>query len=286
MKKKILAAVLTLAMVLSSFTIMAEDNDFSGKIWIAGDSIASDHSDNREGHERPLVGWGEVIGEYLKDVEVHNEARSGRSSKSYTKEDNYDTIMDEIGKGDLFFIQFGHNDSVAGNKKVYTDPAGSTETEGAYKNYLAKFYIDPALEAGAHPVLLSSVARYTPENGKLPEQEHKAYKEAMEQLVEEYAAKGITIPYIDCQTYTIDLYNSDIEGAAAYHAMTTEDGVNTLDTTHYCELGARNMAMYILSQCAQMDLYLRPYVTGFAVINGAVYQERKKESLFDWVEAA
>lgn len=284
--RKVIGAVLTLSLLGSSLGVVAEDNDFSGKVWIAGDSIASDHSDNREGNERPLVGWGEVIGEYLEGVEVHNEARSGRSSKSYTKESNYDTIMEEMGKGDVFFIQFGHNDEKADNKKLYTDPNGATDVEGSFKNYLATYYIEPALEVGAHPILLSSVARYDLENGKLAEQKHKAYKEAMEELVAEYAEKGITIPYIDCQSYTISLYESDVEGAAAYHALTGTGDQTELDTTHYCEMGARNIAMFILNQCASMNLYLNQNITGFAVINGPLYEEQKEKNLFDWVVAA
>lgn len=284
--RKVIGAVLTLSLLGSSFNVVAEENPFSGEVWIAGDSIASDHSENREGNKRPLVGWGEVFGDYLEDVQVHNEARSGRSSKSYTKESNYETIMEEMGKGDVFFIQFGHNDEKADNKKLYTDPEGAADVEGSFKYYLTNYYIEPALEVGAYPVLLSSVARYEVEDGKLADQRHKAYKEAMEELVAEYEAKGITIPYIDCQSYTVSLYEADIEGAAAYHAMTGTGEDAELDRTHYCEMGARNLSIYILNQCASMNLYLNKNITGFAVIHGTLYEESKEKNLFDWVVAA
>lgn len=227
---------------------------FSGVIWIAGDSIASDHSDNaNNGAPRPLVGWGEVIGDYL-DVRVHNEARSGRSSKSYVNENNnYKTIMKEIKAGDIFFIQFGHNDENS-SAKLHTDPNGTSAEEGSYKWYLAEKYINPALEAGAYPVLCTSVARYLVKNGALEEQSHASYVNAMKELAAEYEARGIHIPVIDCHEYTKQLYVSNIEEGASYHALikdSTGSG-EQLDTTHYCEKGARNLALYIIESCRAM----------------------------------
>lgn len=227
---------------------------FSGVIWIAGDSIASDHSDNaNNGDSRPLVGWGEVIGSYL-DVQVHNEARSGRSSKSYVNENNnYKTIMKEIKAGDIFFIQFGHNDENSSGK-LHTDPNGTSAEEGSYKWYLAEKYINPALEAGAYPVLCTSVARYLVKDGALEEQSHAPYVKAMKELAAEYEAKGIHIPVIDCHEYTKQLYTSNIEEGASYHAL-VKDGTGSgeqLDTTHYCEKGARNLALYIIESCRAM----------------------------------
>lgn len=236
--------------------------DFSGTIWIAGDSISSDHSDNREGNERPLVGWGEVFADYLTDdVTVHNEARSGRSSKSYTKESNYKKIIKNIKRGDMLFIQFGHNDEKEGNK-LYTDPEGSSATEGSFKYYLKEFYIEPALKVGAKPVLCSSVVRYNVDGDRISEQSHKAYKEAMEELVAEYAENGITIPYIDCQTYTMKLYNEDIAAAEFYHALTGIGDKAELDTTHYCEAGARMISKFILNECVKQKLWVKDSVTG------------------------
>lgn len=235
---------------------MDEKTPFSGVVWIAGDSIASDHSDNAEnGDPRPLVGWGEVIGDYLTAA-VHNEARSGRSTKSYVNENNnYKTIMKEIGAGDVFFIQFGHNDENS-STKLHTDPYGASTEEGSYKWYLATKYIDPALEAGAYPVLCTSVARYLVEDGKLMEQTHAPYVQAMKELAAEYAGKGITIPVIDCHAYTKALYEADMEGGESYHAVVKDGESEKLDTTHYCEKGARNMALYILSECVKRELPL------------------------------
>ncbi len=262
-EKKLTALILAFILAAGLFAgnaagAKAEEKDggvpFSGVIWIAGDSIASDHSDNaNNGDPRPLVGWGEVLGEYLKAT-VHNEARSGRSTRSYVNENNnYKTIMRGIGAGDIFFIQFGHNDENS-STKLHTDPYGATTEEGSYKWYLATKFIDPALEAGAYPVLCTSVARYLVADGKLEEQSHAPYVNAMKELAAEYEAKGITIPVIDCHEYTKELYTQDIAAGAEYHALLKDaaTGTETLDTTHYCEKGARNMALYIINTCRGM----------------------------------
>lgn len=262
--KKMLALFLSMLLLGGFFTMdgrlaqAAEKREtsapFSGVIWIAGDSIASDHSDNaNNGDPRPLVGWGEVIGDYL-DARVHNEARSGRSSKSYVNENNnYKTIMKEIKAGDIFFIQFGHNDENS-SAKLHTDPDGTSAEEGSYKWYLAEKYINPALEAGAYPVLCTSVARYLVKGGVLEEQSHASYVKAMKELAAEYEEKGIQIPVIDCHEYTKQLYTSDIEEGASYHALVKDSAGSgeKLDTTHYCEKGARNLALYIIESCRAM----------------------------------
>ena len=84
----------------------------SGRIWIAGDSIAADHSyENEADYARFVHGWGEVIGNYLNEnAQVFNMAISGQSAKYFVEEDNYKKIIDGIGEGDLLLIQFGHND--------------------------------------------------------------------------------------------------------------------------------------------------------------------------------
>lgn len=43
----------------------------------------------------------------------------------------------------------------------------------------------------------------------------------------------------------------DIEGSESYHALVKDEasGTEQLDTTHYCEKGARVLAQYILKEC-------------------------------------
>jgi len=120
-------------------------------IFLAGDSTVKTYADDQY-----IGGWGQYLGLYLpSDIEVHNAAQGGRSSRSFINEGRlYDTketgfsytftenggksIEQEIKKGDFLFIQFGHNDD---DTKSYTDltyqyerfvPLGTPDANGIY----------------------------------------------------------------------------------------------------------------------------------------------------------
>ena len=229
----------------------------SGVVWIAGDSIASAHDDN--GYEVPISGWGEYLADCLNgEAEVHNEARSGRSSKSYLKESNYREITKNMAYGDYLFIAFGLNDEKADMAKLYTDPEGDSDTEESFAWYLKNNYIEPALQAGAEPVLMSPVVRATYEDGKLTEQTQTPYVDAIERLVEEYREKGIDLYYIDLYQITEDWYEElGEEKVMQLHGV---DNEGKEDTTHYSEEGARQLAEKIAEEIKAQQMELAEFV--------------------------
>lgn len=233
----------------------------SGKIWIAADSIAAQH-DNATNlaassvtvKTRDTLGWGVIFARYFvggnyeryeegKKIEtpfaipnsenkvvVNNTALSSRSSKSFAAEENYNMLASQLGAGDYLLISFGHNDEYPQVER-YTDPYGDSTTEGSYKWYLKTKYIDPALEAGATPVLISSVVKRNYVGGAYQPQFHEIYTTAMKELAEEYAAKGVTIPFIDLHHKMDALYKtlSDEESKllhASYDVAELNDGGN------------------------------------------------------------
>lgn len=210
----------------------------SGRVWLAADSIAAQHDNNTNlaassltVKTRDTLGWGVIFNNYFKDgnyrrfeegqvidtqfaknttdsaVVINNTALSSRSSKSFTAEKNYGALTDGIGQGDYLLISFGHNDEYPQVER-YTDPYGDSSTEGSYKWYLKTKFIDPALEAGATPVLISSVVKRNYVDGVYQPQFHEAYATAMKELSEEYAKLGITIPYIDLHHKMDALYKT------------------------------------------------------------------------------
>lgn len=215
-----------------------EKHKASGKVWIAADSIAAQH-DNTTSlaassltvKTRDTLGWGVIFNNYFNDanycryedgklintkfadnttdsaVVINNTALSSRSAKSFTSEKNYNVIKDEIGQGDYLLISFGHNDEYPQVER-YTNPYADSNIEGSYKWYLKTNYIDPALEAGATPVLISSVVKRNYIDGVYQPQFHEAYATAMKELSEEYAAAGVTVPYIDLHHKMDDLYKT------------------------------------------------------------------------------
>lgn len=226
----------------------------SGEIWIAGDSIAADHSyENEDDYAEFVHGWGEVIGNYLtNEAKVNNLAISGKAAKDFTEEDNYRQIMEGIGKGDFLIISFGHNDYKSGGSDHSTLPSS---VEGSYKWYLKNYYIDPALKAGAMPVLCTSVVLCDFSDGHVVENQNQAvFAQAMRELYLEYEEAGIEIGFIDTYMLTQSVLNVYKSSASSFYALkydkkTDENGNKTtsLDHVHFSYKGA-DMAANMIAQ--------------------------------------
>ena len=252
---------------------------FSGNIYIMADSIAADHS-GTSNYERPLYGWGVVFGEYFVDsldykVPTNNRAISSQSTLSYMYSNNYRWLMDTIEEDDYVFISFGHNDHTPGeltfngSKQDRRTPLGDVNTEGTFQWYLKNKYIDPVLEKGAVPIVMTAVCRATfDENGVFVEdQEHLDYGQAVVDLVKQYQEEGKPVYLIDTQTYTYNLYteltkeDGGMEEVMSYHGLIGDDSNEwNFDSTHYCEKGARMLAEYIIESLEDMNLDIIRYL--------------------------
>lgn len=252
--KRFLAAMFTGIMAVSALyvPVMADTPD----VFIAGDSTACEYGKD-EKYALPRAGWGMYLGKYAKDVNVVDYALSGRSSKSFTTEDNYYKLMRDVGEGDYVIIQFGHNDaknSSDEDKELrYTDPKGDKDTEGSFKNSLYKNYILPAQEKGATPVLLTPISRRNFEdNGKVKDS-HGLYDDAVREL-----AKELNITCIDMTKLTEDIYNSVGEnGAMYYHAIYNDraKGKDGIDNTHLNHWGGEKIAYLTASELAKAGVF-------------------------------
>lgn len=243
--------------------VMPEDKA-TGHIWIAGDSIAAEHAANDANH-RATLGWGVIIGKYFSDdVVVHNTALSSRSSKSYIQEEQYTQIMEGMKAGDYLMISFGHNDEFPELAR-HTNPYGSSSDEGSYKWYLKNYYIDPALKKGAIPVLVSSVVERNFVGDEFMYQFHSVYKTAMEELVAEYAEKGIKLPYIDLHSQMNALYKElgkyDTELLhAKYQSKDSDDNfIQVMDNTHFTLAGARYAVKFITNGLKELNMDIMKY---------------------------
>ena len=172
MKKLVLAALA----VLTAATLFAQDaktaanekvekvattasiaNPKGTKLFVVGDSTLSPFNDP---YYYPRNGYGMRLQDYLnpKKIEVINLAMSGRSSKSFTTEVNYKTLVNNIKKGDYLIIGFGHNDEKAEEDR-YTNPNGSKDEAGSFKNSLYVNYVKLAKDKGATPILCTPIVR-------------------------------------------------------------------------------------------------------------------------------
>lgn len=134
----------------------------------------------------PQTGIGQVFNLYLKaDINVHNHAENGRSTKSFISEGRLEEIDKQIKEGDFLFIQFGHNDQKE-------DVARRTEAFGSYQDNLRQF-VAIARKHGAYPVLITPLSRRNfNKEGGLDGHTHRDYPQAMKTLAEELA-----LPCID-----------------------------------------------------------------------------------------
>ncbi len=151
-------------------------------IFIAGDSTAA------RGRGERQQGWAEPFAAYFDPAKVNvaNRARGGRSSRTFLTEGLWDALLDDLKRGDLVLIQFGHNDGGALNDepppplRARGSIPGVGEETKAIDNvltkkpevvhtfgwYLRKFIADTRAR-GARPIVLSLTLRNVWRDGKI-----------------------------------------------------------------------------------------------------------------------
>ncbi len=167
--------------VFFSLTI-AHAAETKTRVVLAGDSTVTDKA-----------GWGAAFAKLLgPNAECINFAGGGQSSKSFRDTGNWKKVIDS--KPAFVLIQFGHNDMPGKGPKRETDP------ETTYRQNLIRF-IEEARAIGAKPILVTSLARRTFDNGKI-RGELKPWADAARQVSTEQQ-----VPCVDLFTRSVDLHN-------------------------------------------------------------------------------
>jgi lysophospholipase L1-like esterase len=115
-------------------------------------------------------------------IEVVNQARGGRSSRTFISEGHWDRLLAELKAGDFVLIQFGHNDGAPinserlargslpglGDESQEIDNLVTKQHEvvRTFGWYLRKMIAD-AKEKGARPILLSLTVRNIWKDGQV-----------------------------------------------------------------------------------------------------------------------
>jgi rhamnogalacturonan acetylesterase len=172
-----LSAISALMLLL----ISAIPSDQKRSLYLVGDSTVKNGSGKGEGG---LWGWGDFLGEQLDTSRLHieNDARGGRSSRTYIAEGLWDAVLLKIKKGDIVLIQFGHNDAGPVNDTIRargTIRGIGEETEEidnmitkkheiihTFGWYLRKYLRDTKAKGGI-PILISRVAQNNWKDGKV-----------------------------------------------------------------------------------------------------------------------
>lgn len=240
-------------------TVQADDTVADGAtIYVVGDSTAAEYKDDRY----PRTGWAQVLKNYFDDVKVVDYALSGRSSLSFKSDTNFKTLKDNIKAGDYLIIQFGHNDSKAGEADRYTDPDGDMYTKGSFKNSMLE-YINIAKDKGAHPILATSISRR-----KFSDSSLEKYVNATKELGDE-----LHIPVLDLYAKT-NAYINEVgleEAKSMFNWVKVKDSrfidypgysksqyysATDADDTHININGADLISQYATEEMARLNMPL------------------------------
>lgn len=228
-------------------------------LFIVGDSTACNYAPTSDAsYYYKRVGFGTALSDYAKDVKVNNLALSGRSSKSFTLEGNYQVLLNTMKEGDALLIVFGHNDEKIEDATRGTLPGGTKESAGTFKNSLYENYIKPAEEKGVFVVLGTPIVR-RPDNGVFSDSQlHRANGGDYAQDVRDLGNE-LGIPVLDLTAMTENLYKElGPENTRYLHAWSSSKPTS-VDNTHLNSLGAKAVA-YLIAEAAAANDLTKPYV--------------------------
>lgn len=240
-------------------------------LWVVGDSTVCDYIKEDGTHTDatyfyPRYGYGTQLGNNLSSkITVKNLALSGRSSKSFLNEENYNTLVSGIKAGDFLVIGFGHNDQKSDDAERFASANESTDTEGSFKNILYNKYVKMAQEKGAVPILCSPICRLSNTNDYSSDKAHITSTGDYRKAVEELATEK-NVQFVDLTSMTKALYEEvKYEEAVYFHAVTKgkssdEPDFATVDGTHINIYGAKMISYFFAKTISESSCPLKPYV--------------------------
>jgi lysophospholipase L1-like esterase len=228
---------------LVSFTLSIKKHT---TIWMIGDSTMCQYDSSRF----PLTGWGMPFAQYFdSSVTIKNEARGGRSTRTFIAENRWQPIVNDLSDGDYVFIQFGHNDEAKNYPDRYTTPED-------YRNNLIKF-VRESRDKKAVPVLITPVSRRKFDASGNAVETHEVYSK----IVREVAAQ-MNVPLIDLDAMSLKLLQQFGEKNSTLLFMQLAPGENpdypsgVHDNTHFNAYGARHIAELVLQGINNLHLEL------------------------------
>jgi lysophospholipase L1-like esterase len=225
-----------LVMLLASTASFAADLP---SIFIAGDSTAQPGAPG-------AIGWGKPFAAFFdpSKVAVVNDARGGRSSRTFVAEGLWDSLLANVKPGDYVLIQFGQNDGGAINgeqiargslpglgeetQEIDNLATKQHETVHTFGWYMRKMVTETKAK-GAMPILFSLTVRNFWTNGRVERGSGK-YGEWTREL-----AQSEQVAFVDLTNLAADRYEQ--MGAAAVKPFFPVDPVHTSDEG--AELNAR-----------------------------------------------
>ena len=194
-------------------------------IYLLGDSTVCDQMGE------PWASWGQMLPRFFKaTVAVANHAESGESVSSSIARSRFDRILSLIKPGDVFIVQFGHNDM----KEKAKDPDAAQK----YKAGLID-WANAIKAKGATPVIVTPMNRHTFQDGHVINSLEEYPQMAREAAAETGAA------LIDLNAQSKILYEAFGE-AGSLHLFEHNADYTQMDGTHHSPFGAYELAKLII----------------------------------------
>jgi lysophospholipase L1-like esterase len=220
-------------------------------IFLAGDSTMAAKLPDK----RPETGWGEKLGQFFRDgsVRIENRAMNGRSTKTFISEGRWQTIIDDLTKGDFVFVQFGHNDQSKDKGERYTPPDD-------YKKNLIRF-VEEVRAKGGTPVLFTPVMRRRFDKDGRFYDTHGEYPGIVRTVAHEYE-----VPLIDMHKLSESVIVKYGVGDSKRLFLQLKAGENMNypngieDNTHFSPLGADEMARLAVTEIRNNKLNIKKYL--------------------------
>ncbi len=235
------------------------------RIFVVGDSTLAKFNDQ---YYYPRYGYATMLDKFFNNVEIINNALSGRSSRSYILDPEYKMTFDNLKKGDYLIIGFGHNDEKEDDFLRFSDASLDINNEKSFKYSIYNNYIKPALEVGAIPIITTPVVRISTDNNYsgyvIHDTPHGNYCNSLLEL-----GKELNINVFDLTTPTKKLFETiGYDNAIFHHAMTQaikKDGklvpdTTSVDKTHLNIYGAKYVAWLVANGIKNSNLELKNYL--------------------------
>ena len=196
-------------------------------LFIAGDSLVADY--DAACPYNPLINggsWGQNLLQYFDGLAVCDQAHGGMTTNCFREDGHWEIVYRNIQPGDVFMMEFGHNDQKRRNLKAF----------GSYSANL-RWYINKVRDKGAYPVIVTPMSR-------IPGRDEDGYYD----LLEEYAASCIRVGE-ECHVPVIDLHAFSFRLMCGMGTEACRDYFN--DTTHTNDYGALVMAQFLADEIGQ-----------------------------------
>jgi len=241
-------------------------------LWLCGNSTVVDQD------FEPWASWGQMLPRWFDErVAVANYAESGETASSFIAAGRLKKILSLARRGDILFVEFGHNDQKQ-----------RTPGSGAFYNFSTclKQFVDEARLRGVTPVFVTPTQRRSFDADGRIEETHGDYPEAM-RAVARREQVGVIELHDMTRTFFEALGPEASKRAFVHYAANTYPGqaAPLSYNTHFNPYGAYEIAKIVVEGMKQLRLpvvdQLRPdYVSFDAAYPDDVRSVRWKDSPF------